>query len=103
MQESMMIAEVGDMVNVSGSRMATPFAPPSPGSTPMITPSVMPSSMRPRFCRLSATAKPCMSDCRSSITPIASRDPERVFQRPLGQRHQEPALENEEEDDAVAD
>jgi len=23
---------------VSGSRMATPFAPPRPGSTPMITP-----------------------------------------------------------------
>ena len=40
-----MIAEVGGMLKVSGSRMATPLAPPSPGSTPMITPSMMPISM----------------------------------------------------------
>ena len=38
-----MIAEVGDMLNVSGSRIATPLAPPRPGSTPMITPSTMPT------------------------------------------------------------
>ena len=37
-----MMAEVGGMVNVSGSRMATPLAPPSPGSTPMMVPSAMP-------------------------------------------------------------
>ena len=30
-----MIAVVGGIVNVSGSRMATPLAPPRPGSTPM--------------------------------------------------------------------
>ena len=30
---------------VSGSRMATPLAPPRPGSTPMRTPSMMPISM----------------------------------------------------------
>ena len=41
----MMIAEVGFMLKVSGSRMATPLAPPRPGSTPMSTPSVMPISM----------------------------------------------------------
>ena len=28
------MAEVGSIVNVSGSRIATPFGPPSPGSTP---------------------------------------------------------------------
>ena len=33
-----MIAEVGGIVNVSGSRIAMPFAPPRPGSTPMMTP-----------------------------------------------------------------
>ncbi len=53
-----MIAEVGDMVNVSGSRIATPFAPPSPGSTPMITPSVMPTSISIRLNGVSTTAKP---------------------------------------------
>ena len=37
-----MIAEVGGIVNVSGSRIATPLAPPRPGSTPMIVPSVIP-------------------------------------------------------------
>ena len=42
-----MIAEVGDMENVSGSRIATPLAPPRPGSTPMITPSRMPTIMTP--------------------------------------------------------
>ena len=28
-----MIAEVGGIVNVSGNKMATPLAPPKPGST----------------------------------------------------------------------
>ena len=45
MQDSMMIAEVGDIEKVSGSRIATPFAPPSPGSTPMMTPSRMPTTI----------------------------------------------------------
>ena len=40
-----MIAEVGGMLKVSGSRIATPLAPPRPGSTPMITPSTMPITM----------------------------------------------------------
>ncbi|MEY9622932.1 hypothetical protein ABH982_006389 [Bradyrhizobium ottawaense] len=42
MHDSMMIADVGGMLKVRGSRIATPLAPPSPGSTPMMTPSVMP-------------------------------------------------------------
>src|SRR5262249_25854970 len=45
MHDSRMIADVGDMVKVSGSRIATPLAPPSPGSTPMITPNTMPITM----------------------------------------------------------
>ncbi len=40
-----MIAETGDMEKVSGNRIATPFAPPRPGSTPMSTPSAMPTNM----------------------------------------------------------
>ncbi len=53
-----MIAEVGDMVNVSGSRMATPFAPPNPGSTPIRTPSMMPISITSRLNGWSTVAKP---------------------------------------------
>ena len=44
-----MIALVGDIVNVSGSRIATPLAPPSPGNTPISTPSRMPTSMNSRL------------------------------------------------------
>ena len=58
MHDSMMIAEVGGIVNVSGSRIATPLAPPSPGSTPMMTPSTMPISISSRLNGDSTTAKP---------------------------------------------
>jgi hypothetical protein len=58
MQDSMMIAEVGDMENVSGSRIATPLAPPRPGSTPMMTPSMMPTSMTKRLNGWRTTLKP---------------------------------------------
>ena len=37
-----MIAEVGDMVKVKGSKMAMPLAPPSPGNTPIMTPRITP-------------------------------------------------------------
>ncbi len=63
----MMIAEVGDMVNVSGSRMATPLAPPSPGSTPISTPRVMPTSMSTMFIGVRMTLKPWNSALISSI------------------------------------
>jgi hypothetical protein len=32
------MAEVGDMTNVSGSNMATPLVPPNPGKMPMMIP-----------------------------------------------------------------
>ena len=53
-----MIAEVGDIENVSGSRIATPLAPPRPGSTPMITPSMMPMTISRRLYGWRTTAKP---------------------------------------------
>ena len=53
-----MMAEVGGIVNVSGSRMATPLAPPNPGNTPMITPSTMPIIINNRLKGVSTTAKP---------------------------------------------
>ncbi len=53
-----MIAEVGGIVNVSGSRMAMPLAAPRPGSTPMITPRTMPRNIRPMLNGVSTTANP---------------------------------------------
>jgi hypothetical protein len=75
MQESRMIAEVVPpwccaIEKVSGSRMATPFAPPRPGSTPMITPRMMPTNISSTFFALSAMAKPWISDWISSMTSI---------------------------------
>src|SRR3954465_5662964 len=98
MQERRMIAEVvppGDCAieKVSGSRMATPFAPPRPGSTPMITPSTMPVSISTRFIGVSATLKPCISEWISSI---ALAEAQQSLERTLGQRDQAPALEDEE-------
>ena len=58
MHDSMMMAEVGGMVNVSGSRIATPFGPPRPGSTPMTMPSTMPIDIMPMLYQVSATANP---------------------------------------------
>src|SRR5512139_1765831 len=100
MQLSMMIADVGFMLNVSGSRIATPLAPPRPGSTPISTPSVMPISMKPRLGSVAATAKPWNRFCSSSTV---TSEAEQCLERTLGQRHQEPAFEHEEEDQRHAD
>ena len=67
MHDSRMIAEVGFIVNVSGSRIATPFGPPSPGSTPTTMPSRMPTIIRPMFCHDSTIEKPCISEFKSSM------------------------------------
>ena len=53
-----MMADVGGMLKVSGNRIATPLAPPSPGSTPMMTPSTMPTTITMMLKGCSATAKP---------------------------------------------
>src|SRR5688572_4597287 len=100
MHESRMIAEVAPpgvcaMPKVSGSRMATPFAPPRPGSTPMITPRITPVNISAMLVGVSATPKPCIRDWISSI----SVQSEPRFQRALGQRHLEPHLEDHVEHD----
>src|SRR5919197_4877177 len=105
MHESRMIAVVVPpgvcaIEKVSGSRIATPFAPPSPGSTPMMTPRMMPTNMNATFLKLSATTKPWAS---ASISAIALAHAQRRLERPLGQRHQEPDFEDEKEHHAVAD
>src|SRR3972149_3703096 len=103
MQESMMIAEVGGMVKVRGSRIATPLAPPSPGSTPMSTPRTTPTSIRRRLNGDRATAKPCIkalisSKTRTPCDPLVQA--EQGLERALGQRNPEPHLEQQERDHA---
>ena len=68
-----MIAEVGGIVNVSGSRIATPFAPPSPGSTPMITPRTTPMNISIRLNGVRATPNPWMSEpISANAAPFSS-------------------------------
>src|SRR6185437_4066191 len=107
MHESRMIAEVCPpgccaIEKVSGSRIATPFAPPNPGSTPMITPSVMPASISSRLNQERATSKPPIRCWICSIA-MASGVSEGRFDRPLGQRDLEPDLEHQEEHEDDAD
>ena len=82
MHDSMMIAEVGFMLKVSGSRIAMPLAPPRPGSTPISTPSVMPMSMKPRFGRVSATPKPCIKLLISSMSLLQLEASRGIGQKP---------------------
>ena len=74
-----MMAEVGGIVNVSGSRMATPLAPPRPGSTPMIVPSMMPITATKMLNGVSAMEKPS----RRLSKPIAQK-PSHASSGPLG-------------------
>src|SRR5438477_7736609 len=85
-----MIADVGGMRNVSGSRMATPLAPPSPGSTPMMVPSVIPTTATSRLKGVIAMWKPRMMFSK----PTSVTQP--CFERTLRQGHQEPPLEDDE-------
>ena len=73
------MAEVGGIVKVSGSRMATPLAPPRPGSTPMIVPSMMPTTATKRLNGVTATEKPR----RRFSKPIAQK-PSQASSGPLG-------------------
>ena len=61
------MAEVGSMVKVSGSRIATPFGPPRPGSTPTKMPSTSPTIISSSVFQVSRTAKPCTSRPKASI------------------------------------
>jgi hypothetical protein len=43
MHDSRIMPDVCGMTKVTGSRMATPLAPPRPGNTPMIVPRIIPA------------------------------------------------------------
>ena len=87
MHDSMMMAEVGGIVKVRGSRIATPLAPPRPGSTPMITPSRMPTSIKARLYQDNATLKPPISEVISST----GFPPLRRFRSLFGSSREQPA------------
>src|SRR5439155_18282108 len=76
---SRMIADVGGIVNVRGRRIATPLAPPSPGSTPMMVPSVMPTTAMNRLNGVIAIVKPSQRFSR----PIV-QSPSQASSGPLG-------------------
>src|SRR5690349_23922791 len=59
MHESITMAEVGSIVNVSGRRIATPFGSPSPGSTPTKMPRTSPTIISDSVLKVSSTSKPC--------------------------------------------
>src|SRR5215217_6902602 len=97
MHESITIAEVGDIVNVSGSRIATPLAPPRPGSTPISTPSVMPISMRSMFMGVRMTLKPWNKALISFMAFSVGKEGQRV-QHALRQWNLEPHFEHHVEE-----
>src|SRR6476660_6186694 len=81
MQESITMAEVGSMVNVSGKRIATPLGPPSPGSTPTKMPSTSPTIISASIFHVSRPAKPCRRRPQASMELVLV--PEGRFERSL--------------------
>ena len=66
-------------MKVSGRRIATPFAPPRPGSTPMMVPSRMPTTAIKRLNGVTATWKP-----RKRFSSPTSQYPNQASTGPLG-------------------
>src|SRR5689334_21599441 len=97
MHESITIADVGSIVKVSGSKIATPFGPPRPGSTPTNTPRRRPTSISARIFHVSSTAKPCRRSVSASIAS-ARLETQGRFERTLGHDHVERDLERHEHD-----
>src|SRR5260370_32756775 len=100
MHDSITMAEVGSMVKVSGSRIATPFGPPRPGSTPTKMPSTRPTIIRDRILKVSRTSKPCS---RRPSASTAGLEPEQGFERALGHDDVERDVEGHEHDDGEDD
>src|SRR4030088_1102731 len=97
MQDSITIAEVGSMVKVSGSRIATPFGPPSPGSTPTKMPSTSPTIISAIVFHVSSTAKPCIKRPKASMATFLVA--EGRLKRPLRHDDVKRDIEGHEHDD----
>src|SRR6476661_2982197 len=96
MQDSITIAEVGSIVKVRGSRIATPFGPPSPGRTPTKTPSTSPTIIRAMVFHVSRTAKPCNNRPKASMATFLVS--EGRFERPLRHDNVKRDIEGREHD-----
>src|ERR1044071_1756530 len=94
MQDSITMAEVGSIVKVSGSRMATPFGPPRPGSTPTKMPSTSPTIISASVFQVRRTRKPCARRENASMPGFLVAEP--GFNRPLRHQHVEGNLESGE-------
>jgi hypothetical protein len=55
-----MMPAVGVIENVSGNKIATPFGPPRPGSTPIRIPSTTPATISMMWFAVRATENPCI-------------------------------------------
>src|SRR6478672_7465158 len=94
MHDSITMAEVGSIVNVSGNRMATPFGPPSPGSTPTKMPSTRPTIIKDSVFQVRRTAKPWTRSEKASMASSIQQG----FKRPLRHDHVERYVEGNEHD-----
>src|SRR3977135_4675194 len=94
MQDSITMAEVGSIVKVRGSRIATPFGPPKPGSTPTKMPSTSPTIISARIFQVSRTLKPYIRRPKASIGLALVA--EQGFERPLRHDDVERDIESDE-------
>ena len=94
------MAEVGSMVKVSGSRMATPFGPPRPGSTPTKMPSTSPTIIKASVFQVIKTAKPCRRSVKASIVLISKKSFERSLRHDDVKRDLEGDKHGEREQEA---
>src|SRR5215212_10764412 len=97
MHDSMTMAEVGSIVKGSGSRMATPFGPPSPGSTPTKMPRMSPTIISARIFHVRRTLNPYISRPKASMALGLVAQP--GFQRPFRHDHVERHLERDKHDE----
>src|SRR4030095_1928835 len=95
MHESITMADVGSIVNVSGSRIATPLGPPNPGSTPTKIPRTRPTSISDSVFHVRRTANPWSRRVNASTISEA----EHRFDRALRHDDVERDLESREHDE----
>src|SRR5258705_2402513 len=96
MQEGMVVAEVGSMVKVRARRIATPFGPTRPGSTPTKMPSTSPTIIRASIFHVIRTAKPCSKRPKASMAIFLVT--EGRFERALRHDNVEGYVEGDEHD-----
>src|SRR5687767_480130 len=97
MHDSRIIADVGGMTKVTGRRMATPFAPPRPGRTPMMVPRMMPTVAIIRLYGESAIWKPIRRLAKASTVAVPFPfllEAERLPPPTFGHGDQKPFIED---------